>query len=224
MGGVCMTARSNFERTLKEIQQDILRLGSLVEQAVYDSVQALVKQDVALAAQVIMGDEMIDELYLGIEEKCVRVMATQQPMAKDLRVAVTGIKILLSLERMGDHCVDIARATMCLSGHPFTVRPVQYIPEMADIVQQMVKDGLDAYVKRDVHKATDMCAMDDEVDFIFNRIFRELIGCMKEKPVNVYQSAYLLYVSRYIERIADHATNIGEAVIYLVTGERHELN
>lgn len=219
-----MTARSYFERSLKEIQQDILRLGSLVEQAVYDAIQALVQQDMALAAQVIMGDEIIDELCLEIEEKCVRLMATQQPMARDLRVIVTGINILTSLERMGDHCVDIARATMCLTGHPFTVRPVQYIPEMADIVQQMVKDGLDAYVKGDVHKAVDMCAMDDEVDFIFNRIFRELISCMKEKPANIHQSAYLLYVNRYIERIADHATNIGEAVIYLVTGERRELN
>lgn len=219
-----MGARFNFDKTLKEIQQDILRLGSLVEQAVYDSVQALVKLDVALAAQVIMGDEMIDELCLQIEEKCVRVIATQQPMARDLRVAVTGIKILLSLERMGDHCVDIARATMCLSGHPYTIKPVQYIPEMVGIVQEMVKDGLDAYVKRDVEKAADMCAMDDEVDFIFNRIFRELIGCMREDSANVYQASYLLYVNRYIERIADHATNIGEAVIYLVTGERHELN
>lgn len=219
-----MSARSNFDRKLKEIQQDILRLGSLVEQAVYDSVRALVKLDVALAAQVIMGDEMIDELYLQIEEKCVRVIATQQPMARDLRVAVTGIKILLSLERMGDHCVDIARATMCLSGHPYTVKPVQYIPEMGSIVQQMVKEGLDAYVKRDVDKAAEMCAMDDDVDFIFNRIFRELIGCMKEDPANVYQASYLLYVNRYIERIADHATNIWEAVIYLVTGERRELN
>lgn len=219
-----MTARSYFDRSLKEIQQDILRVGSLVEQAVYDAIQALVQQDMALAAQVIMGDEIIDELCLEIEEKCVRLMATQQPMARDLRVIVTGINILTSLERMGDHCVDIARATMCLTGHPFTVRPVQYIPEMADIVQQMVKGGLDAYVKGDVYKAIDMCAMDDEVDFIFNRIFRELIGCMKEKPANIHQSAYLLYVNRYIERIADHATNIGEAVIYLVTGERRELN
>ncbi|MBF7083186.1 phosphate signaling complex protein PhoU [Desulfallas sp. Bu1-1] len=219
-----MGGRSAFERQLKEIQQDILRLGSLVEQAVYDSVQALTKLDVAMAAQVIMGDEVVDELCREIEDKCVMIIATQQPMARDLRVAVAAIKIVLSLERMGDHCVDIARATMCLSGHPLRVKPVQYIPEMAGIAQRMVKDSLDAYVSGDVEKAGDMCAMDDDVDFIFNRIFRELIGCIKEDPANAYQSAYLLYVSRYIERIADHATNIGEAVIYLVTGERRELN
>lgn len=219
-----MTPRINFDKQLKEIQQDILRLGSLVEQAMFASVQALVNLDVAAAGQVIMRDEMIDQLCLEIEEKCVRVIATQQPMAGDLRLAVTGIKILISLERMGDHCVDIARATMCLSGRPLTARPVEYIPEMAEIVQQMVKDGLDAYVTRNVEKARAMCAMDDQVDFIYNRIFRELIGCVREHPANAYQMAYLLYVNRYIERIADHATNIGEAIIYMVTGERRELN
>lgn len=219
-----MAPRYNFEKQLKEIQQDILRLGSLVEKALYDSVQALISLDVSAAGQVIMRDELIDQLCLEIEEKCVLVIATQQPMAGDLRMAVTGIKIITSLERMGDHCVDIARATMCLSGGTLTAHPVQYIPEMTEIVQQMVKDGLDAYVTRDVEKARDMCAMDDQVDFIYNRIFRELIGCVREHPVNSYQMAYLLYVNRYIERIADHATNIGEAVIYLVTGERRELN
>jgi len=219
-----MAPRHNFDKQLKDIQQDILRLGSLVEKALYDSVQALIKLDVAAAGQVIMRDELIDQLCLEIEEKCVRVMATQQPMAGDLRMAVTGIKIIISLERMGDHCVDIARATMCLSGGTLTAHPVQYIPEMADVVQQMVKDGLDAYVTRNIEKARAMCAMDDLVDFIYNRIFRELIGCVREHPANSYQMAYLLYVNRYIERIADHATNIGEAVIYLVTGERRELN
>ena len=220
-----MAPRYNLDKQLKEIQQDILRLGSLVEQALYDSVQALITLDVAAAGQVIMKDELIDQLCLEIEEKCVRVIATQQPMAGDLRMAVTGIKIIISLERMGDHCVDISRATMCLSGGGgLTAHPVEYIPEMADIVQQMVKEGLDAYVSRNVEKAKAMCAMDDLVDFIYNRIFRELIGCVKEHPANSYQMAYLLYVNRYIERIADHATNIGEAVIYLVTGERRELN
>jgi len=219
-----MAPRHNFDKQLKEIQQDILRLGSLVEQALYDSVQALISLDVAAAGQVIMKDELIDQLCLEIEEKCVWVIATQQPMAGDLRMAVAGIKIIISLERMGDHCVDISRATMCLSGGALTAHSVEYIPEMADIVQQMVKDGLDAYVTRNVEKAKAMCAMDDLVDFIYNRIFRELIACVKEHPVNAYQMAYLLYVNRYIERIADHATNIGEAVIYLVTGERRELN
>lgn len=219
-----MSPRSAFDKALKELQQDILRMASLVEQAVYDSVQSLVKLDVTGAAQVIMGDEMIDELYLEIEDKCVKLVATQQPIARDLRIVITGIKILLSLERMADHAVDIARATMCLSGHPLNVKPLEYIPQMARLTQQMIKDGLDAYVHNDVEKAREMCALDDDVDYLFARAFRELINCMVEDPKVVMQSAYLLYVSRYLERIADHATNIGEAVIYLVTGERKELN
>lgn len=219
-----MSPRSSFDKALAELQQDILRMASLVEQAIYDSVQSLVKLDVAGAAQVIMGDEMVDELYLEIEDKCVKLIATQQPIARDLRVAITGIKILLSLERMADHAVDIARATMCLSGQSLTVKPLEYIPQMARLAQQMVKDGLDAYVHGDVEKAREMCALDDEVDFLFARTFRELINIMMENNKVVMQSTYLLYVSRYLERIADHATNIGEAVIYLVTGERRELN
>lgn len=219
-----MSPRSAFENALKELQQDILRMASLVEQAVYESVQSLVKLDVTGAVQVIMGDEMIDELYLEIENKCVKLVATQQPIARDLRIVITGIKILFSLERMADHAVDIARTTMCLSGHPLTVKPLEYIPEMARLTQKMIKDGLDAYVHNDVKKAREMCALDDEVDYLFARAFRELINCMVEDPKVVLQSAYLLSVSRYLERIADHATNIGEAVIYLVTGERKELN
>lgn len=219
-----MSPRYAFEKSLAELQQDILRMASLVEQAIYDAVESLVKQDVTGAAQVIMGDEMIDNLYLEIEDKCVKLIATQQPMARDLRVAITGIKICLSLERMADHAVDIARAAMCLSGQPLTVKCLEYIPQMGRLAQQMVKEGLDAYVNSDVQKARDMCALDDEVDYLFAKIFRELISNMEEDPKSIMQAAYLLYVSRYLERIADHATNIGEAVIYLVTGERRELN
>lgn len=213
-----------FDKSLREIQNDILRMGGLVEKAIYDSVDAFMNQDVTAAAGVIMGDEWIDELFTEIEDKCIKLIATQQPIARDLRVAVTGIKILTSLERMADHSVDIARSTMCLAGHPLALRPLREIPRMARLARQMAKDGLDAYVHRDVNKAREMCAMDDQVDFIFSHVFRDTISCMAEDPGVVTQGAYLLYVSRYLERIADHATNIGEAVIYLATGERRELN
>ncbi len=222
--GVGCVSRYLFEKSLREIQNDILRMGSLVEKAVYDSVDAFMNQDVTAAAAVIMGDERIDELFLEIEDKCIKLIATQQPIAKDLRVAITGLKILTSLERMADHAVDISRATMCLSGHPMSIRPIHEIPRMARLARQMVKEGLDAYVQRDVNRAREMCSMDDQVDFIFSHVFRDAISCMAENPEFVVQGAYLLYVSRYIERIADHATNIGENVIYLTTGERRELN
>ncbi|WP_066634851.1 phosphate signaling complex protein PhoU [Desulfolucanica intricata] len=219
-----MASRQIFDKALIELQQDILRMASLVEQAIYESVESLMKQDVTLAAQVIMGDETIDSLYWEIEAKIIKLIATQQPMAKDLRIVITGIKILVSLERMADHAVDIARSTMCLSGRPFKVEAVRNIPKMGELAQQMLKDGLDAYVHGDVEKAREMCAGDDEVDYIFDKVFRELMACMKKDPDMVVQGSYLLYVSRYLERIADHATNIGEAVVYLVTGERRELN
>lgn len=215
-----MGSRQSFDKALQELQQDILRMAGLVEQAIYESVETLMKQDVAAAAQVIIGDETIDDLFLDIEAKIIKLIATQQPMAKDLRIVVTGMKILISLERMADHAVDIARTTMCLAGRPFKVEPVQYIPQMANLAQQMLKDVLDAYVHGDIERAKRICAGDDEVDYIFDRVFRDLIACMKKDPKLVVESSYLLYVSRYLERIADHATNIGEAVVYLVTGKR----
>lgn len=216
--------RNVFEQYLRELRNEILRLGGLVEQAVYQAVEAFLQQDVTLAAEVIMGDERIDQLYQEIEDRCVKLIATQQPIARDLRIAITGIKILLSLERMGDHAVDIARATMCLSGQALQLCSIPRIPQMAGIVRHMIKEGLDAYVHRHVDKARDMCALDDEVDFIFSHVFKETLQCMEEQPELVVQGGYLLYVVRYLERIADHATNIGEAVIYLETGERRELN
>ncbi len=217
-------SRYMYEKSLREIQNDILRMGSLVERAIFDAVDAFMNQDVTSAAAVITGDERIDEIYLEIEDKCIKLIATQQPMAKDLRVAVTGLKILASLERMADHAVDIARAAICLSGHPMSIRPIHEIPRMARLARRMVKEGLDAYVQRDVNRAREMCSMDDQVDFIFSQVFKDAVSCMAGNPGVVTQGAYLLYVSRYIERIADHATNIGENVIYLTTGERRELN
>lgn len=217
-------SRYLFDKSLREIQNDILRMGGLVEKAVYDAVDAFMNKDMIAAAAVIMGDTRIDELFLEIEDKCVKLIATQQPIAKDLRVAITGIKILRYMERMADHSVDIARATMNLSGHPMTIRPIHEIPRMARLARQMVKEGLDAYVHRDVERAKAMCKMDDQVDLIFSDVSKETIKCMTENAGVVTQGVYLLYVARYLERIADHATNIGEAVIYLTTGERRELN
>ncbi|MTI81368.1 MAG: phosphate signaling complex protein PhoU [Firmicutes bacterium] len=218
-----MTVRSNFEKSLVEIQQDILRMASLVEESIYNSMLSLNNQDVVLASKVIEGDDIIDGLKDEIEDKCITLIATQQPMAKDLRVVITGIKILVSLERIGDHAVDIARTTMCLADKNL-IKPLVSLTHMAKLVQDMVSDGLDAYVQGDVNKARQMCDNDDEVDDIYHQVFRELVKYMKKDPEIVGQATYLLFVSRFLERIGDHATNIGENVIYLVTGEKEELN
>lgn len=219
-----MTTRQAFDQALAEVQRDILRMGALVEQSVYESVEALINQDSVLAAQVIINDERVDEFFREIEDKCIGLIATQQPMAKDLRVVVTGIKILINLERMSDYAVDIAQATMCMISEPFHDPAVAEISRMGKLAQRMLKDGLDAYVDGDVNKARAMCALDDQVDYIFDHLFRRFTATMQENSAFVPQGAYLTYVIRYLERIADHATNIGEEVIYLVTGERRELN
>jgi len=213
--------RQSFDKVLEALQKDILRMASLVEQSIYDSVRALVKRDTAQAAQVIMGDEAIDELYYEIENKCVKLIATQQPIATDLRRVVMAFKILMSLERMGDYAKNIARATMCLSGQPL-VKALDNISRMAVLVRKMVRESLDAYVQEDAKKAKQIFKMDDEVDYIFAQVFRDLQVFMAENGELVLSGSYLLYVNRYLERIANHATNIADAVIYLVTGEVRE--
>ncbi|ADG82971.1 phosphate uptake regulator PhoU [Thermincola ferriacetica] len=217
------STRNAFERSLEELQQEILRMGSLVEQAIYNSVHSLATQNVDLANQVIEGDRLVDQLELEIEDKCLKLIATQQPMAVDLRKIGTGYKIITDLERMGDHAVDIARVTRRLANERL-IKPLVDIPRMAAITQEMVKEGLDAYVKMDVELARKLCSRDDEVDHIYSQIFRELLTYMMEDPRTITQATYLLFVGRYIERIADHATNLAERVVYLVTGERLDLN
>lgn len=217
------STRHAFDRSLEELQQEILRMGSLVEQAIYNSVKSLASQDVSLAEEVIKGDSVIDQMELDIEDKCLKLIATQQPIAGDLRKISTGYKIITDLERMADNSVDIAKVTRRLAGQPL-IKPLVDIPRMAALTQQMVKDGLDAYVRGDVELARTLNEKDDDVDHIYAQVFRELLTYMMEDPKTITQAAHLLFVCRYIERIADHATNIGERVVYLVTGERPDLN
>lgn len=218
-----MPPRVGFDNALRELQQDILRMGSLVEEAIALSIQSLVKQDQELAQKVIDGDAAVDEMEIQIEEKCIRLIATQQPMAKDLRKISTAFKIVGDLERMADHACDIARTTMRIGNEPF-IKPLIDIPRMAEIAQKMVKDCLDAYVNEDVKRAQELTRDDDLVDHLHSQVFRELLTYMMEDPRTIRQSTHLLFISRFLERIADHATNIGERVIYLVTGERQLLN
>ncbi|MEG6616456.1 phosphate signaling complex protein PhoU [Peptococcaceae bacterium 1198_IL3148] len=218
-----MSVRAGFDKSLHELQQEILRMASLVEESIYKSIQSLSNQDVVLASQVIEGDDVIDALRDQIENKIITLIATQQPMAKDLRVMVTGIKILMSLERMADHSVDIARVTLCLAEKKL-IKPLINLQKMAAIAQEMTKEGLDAYVNGDAVKARMMCDRDDDVDDLYHEVLRELLAYMERDPNVIGQAVYLILVNRFLERIADHATNIGELVIYLITGEKEELN
>lgn len=218
-----VSSRQNFHENLVSLQRDILRMGSLVEQMIEKAVDSLARQDLSLADEVFQMELQIDDLELVIEDKCLKLIATQQPMAKDLRRITAGFKIITDLERMADYSVDIAKVTKRLSGEEL-IKPLIDIPRMANITKKMVNDALDSYVREDVELATQMCKDDDMVDHIYSQIFRELLTYMLENQKTITQATYLLFVGRYIERIADHATNIGERVIYLVTGERKELN
>ncbi len=219
--------RASLEKELAALQRDILRMGSMVEEAVFNAVQALVTQDEVLAKQVIMNDDQVDMLCEEVENRCVRLIATQQPIARDLRVIITGIKIIINLERMADHAVDIARSALnliiCYSAAVADVA-VQGISKIGGMVQQMVKEGLDAYVNDDVERARRMCDADDEVDHLYNRTFKAILDLMEKEPENIRCYVFLLLAALRLERVADRATNIGEDVVYLVTGEWEELN
>ncbi|MCG0277670.1 MAG: phosphate signaling complex protein PhoU [Thermanaeromonas sp.] len=217
--------RHNFHQSLESLQQEILRMGSIVEQVIAKAVESLAKLDSKIANEVIEGDTVVDELELQIEDQCLKLIATQQPMAKDLRKIAAGFKIITDLERIADYSVDIARTAnrIIATGQPL-IKPLIDIPRMAELAQNMVKQALDAYVHGDVKLAYAVAEADDQVDQLHNQIFRELLVFMMENPRTITQATYLLFVSRYLERIADHATNIAEEAIYLETGERKELN
>ncbi|MBS3948327.1 MAG: phosphate signaling complex protein PhoU [Dethiobacter sp.] len=215
--------RSEFQRALDALQQEILKMGGLVEENIARSVESLAQQDLDLAEKVFEVEEAIDRMELQVEETCMRLIATQQPMAKDLRKISAAFKIITDLERMGDYSVDIAKVTKRIGNEPL-IKPLIDLPRMALLVQKMVKNALDAYVAEDQELAASVGEADDEVDSLHKQVFRELLVLMMENPRTINQATYLLFVSRSLERIADHATNISERVIYLVTGRRIYLN
>jgi phosphate transport system protein len=181
------------------------------------------EQDLSLANKVIKGDDLIDSLEIEIEEKCLEVIATQQPMARDLRRVATLFKMINDLERMADYATDIAKITLRI-GHEPLIKPLMDIPRMAQLTQKMVKQALDAYVREDISLAFLVAKDDDEVDQLHGQIFRELLTIMMENPRTITQATALLFVSRWLERISDHATNIAEEVVFLVTGDKKRLN
>lgn len=212
-----------FEKKLGKLQNSLLKMGGLVEEAIAKAVFSLREQDFALAEEVVRGDDSIDELELEIEEGCLALIATQQPMAKDLRKVATLFKMIVNLERMADYATSIAKI-VCRIGSDPLIKPLVDIPRMAVTTQVMVKESLDAYIHENLELALEMIAKDDDVDHLHSQIFRELLIVMMENPKTITQATHLLFVSRYLERIADHATNIGEEVIFLVTGEKRYKN
>lgn len=215
--------RQSFHDEMDALQRDILQMGTYVEEAIFKAVKALAQGDTELGRTVIEEDDRIDQLQLDIEKKCLELLALQQPMASDLRVIGTSLKIITDLERMADHASGIAKTALRLEGQPL-IKPLVDIPRMAEIAQRMVREALNAFVDRDVERALAMINLDDEIDHLYSQVFRELLLIMMENPQTINQATSLLFVGSHLERIADHATNLGEWVIYIVTGERKELN
>lgn len=215
--------RSGFQKALEQLQREILKMGSLVEENIADAVNSLARQDLDLVQKVFDREEIIDRMELDIEETCMRLIATQQPMAKDLRKIGSAFKIITDLERMGDYSVDIAKVTKRIGAEPL-IKPLIDLPRMAVLAQKMVKDALDAYVGEEQLLAVSVGDADDEVDKLHKQVINELLLLMMENPRTISQATYLLFVNRALERIADHATNIAERVIYLISGNRVELN
>ncbi|MFU8794839.1 MAG: phosphate signaling complex protein PhoU [Dethiobacteria bacterium] len=212
-----------FEEKMNWLQDKLQQMGNLVEESIALSIEALKSQDLELARKVIDGDDVIDDLEHVIEDKIIEFIATQQPMAKDLRRVATLFKMINDLERMADYATSIARITLRIADQPL-IKPLVDIPRMAILSQKMVKQALDAYVREDVELAMTVGKDDDEVDKLFGQIFRELLTIMMENPKTITQATHLLFVGRWLERISDHATNIAEEVIFLVTGEKRNLN
>jgi phosphate transport system protein len=212
-----------FEEKMNLLQEKLQQMGSLVEASIAKSIEALKTQDLVLARKVIEADDIIDDLEIEIEAKILEFIATQQPMARDLRRVATLFKMIGDLERMADYATSIAKITERIGNQPL-IKPLIDIPRMAFLSQKMVKDALDAYVREDTDLAVAVGRDDDEVDMLFGQIFRELLTIMMENPKTITQAAQLLFVGRWLERISDHATNIAEEVIFLVTGEKRNLN
>jgi phosphate transport system protein len=209
---------TRFDEELMHLKEMVLRMGAMVENSIKDSVRSLVERDDELAKAVIERDHQINALDVQIDEECIRLIALMQPMAGDLRFITTAMKITTDLERMGDNAVNIAERALELNKEPI-LKPYIDIPHMSQIAQGMTRDALDAFVRRDKKLAMDVIMRDDEVDDLKFGIFEELISYMVRDPNTVSRAMKITFVAQYLERIADHATNIAEMVIYLVAGK-----
>ena len=205
------------DQDLEKIRQTLLRMGGLVERMIGEAMQALIDRDLARAQAVITTDDEVDQVEKEVDELCQRYIALQQPAAVDLRFLVAAMKIATDLERMGDSAVNVAQAAEVLNREP-PLKPYIDLPRLARISQEMVRDALDSFVHRDSAAALAVCKRDDEVDSLYKQLFRELLTYMMEDPRAITRALHLLLVARNYERIADHATNIGEDVIFYVEG------
>lgn len=215
--------REAFRRDLQQLQHDVVHMGMLAGRAIHRAVGALTARDVALAEQVIADDDNIDTIHLELEQRCVHLLATQQPMAGDLRTIASAFAITIDIERMADHAEGISRATRRLGSEPL-VKPLIDVPKMEEVFQEILRDALEAFRTHDAGLAVRTAAKDDLVDRLRSQVFSDLLAIMVRDPGTIPRALELVIVARHLERAADHATNVCERVVYMVTGELRELN
>ena len=217
-----MPTRKTFHNKLREIQDDVLIMGSMVEKAISRSIEALKKRDLAMAQRVIDDDVEINRKRFTIEETCIQLIATQQPMASDLRTLICVLSIISELERIGDHAEGIAKIVIMIGDEP-PLKPLIDLPRMAEKTTDMLRRSLDTLIKRDVNAARQIALEDDEVDELYNQVFRELLSFMAEDPKTITRATRLIWVAHNLERSAHRVTNICERVVFLVTGKMVEI-
>ncbi|MCI6276094.1 MAG: phosphate signaling complex protein PhoU [Clostridium sp.] len=215
--------RGSFDIELQNLHNDLLRMSSMVEKQIYSSIEALVNHDDKLADTVIKDDDLVDKLEVEIDTKCIMLIGREQPLAKDLRNVFTATKIVTDLERMADHAVDIAKIVKRVSGEVYAKQLID-LPKMAKLTLNMIRKSIDAYIENSEAMAYETCKLDDEIDELYSSILTELLNLMTKDNSLIHQCSQFLFVCKFLERIADHATNICEATIYLITGEVADLN
>ena len=215
--------RIDLDRQLGQLQQEVISLAEIVDKATMRSVEALKQRDLTESQQLVQEDDYIDQKRYEIEDRCVDLIATQQPIAGDLRAIIALLHITVELERIGDYAEGIAKISLLMGDEP-PLKPLIDIPRMAEKATTMLKNSMDSLVSRDTIKANQVLKDDDEVDLLYDQVYRELLVFMLQNPQTIQRATYLLWAAHDLERIADRATNIAERVIFLVTGKMVESN
>jgi len=215
--------RESFYKYIKDLEQDVMDMGQMVTTAISRSIESLKTLDADAANRIISDDALINKKRWDIEEKCISLIATQQPVASDLREIIAVLSIVTELERMGDYAEGIGKIVLMHGREPL-VKPLIDIPQMAEKTVAMLKKSLDAFLKRDAQAARTICSEDDEVDLLYEQVYRELLTCMIENPATITRATYLIWAAHNLERIADRVTNICERIVFLVTGTITEVN
>lgn len=211
--------RKLFDQHLRELQDHVLAMGSMVEIALRRSMEALKTRNLDLARQVMADDQKIDQKRFEIEEECIDLIVTQQPMASDMRIIIAVLNIIVDLERIGDHAEGTAKIAILVGDEP-PLKPLIDLPRMTEMTGSMLRRVLEAFIHHDADAASKICMEDDAIDNLYDQVFRELLTFMAEDPKTITRATRLIWVAHNLERSADRVTNIGERVIFLVTGKR----